>query len=94
MKFKQIGKTEDNKKVINNVFKMYNSYGLPLNTLFEVLDMNNYIPCWITFNEDALKAGWTQKTIIARLEDAILDVYGKQFYDQWRVRFYKVLKNE
>lgn len=77
----QVGKTADNKMVMSGVFKMSDTYGLPLVDVLFLLEQNNCICSWFHFYEDAKRSGWKEETIKSRLKDAVIDVYDKSFYD-------------
>lgn len=47
---------------------------------------------WPQFIEDGFKQGWKEKTIRSRLRETIPDVYGRPFYEGWKVRFEAYLK--
>lgn len=38
------------------------------------------MPSWTHFYDDAVKQGWTEKTIMNRLEVSICDTYGKEYW--------------
>ena len=84
----QIGITEDHKKVMDGVFEMYDTIGLPLPILFMIMKDKNMIPSPIHFYEDALKAGWNLKTIFNRLEEAYCDTYNEKFWKEVKLRLY------
>lgn len=75
-----VGLTSDNKKVVNGIFRLFDSTGLPLDVVFSMCEEKNIIPSWIDFYNDAIKQGWTEKTIMNRLEINIRDVYGKPYW--------------
>lgn len=77
----QVGITPENKKVVNGVFDMFATIGLPLDVVFDLLDQRGCIPSWTHFYDDAIKQGWKHETIVNRLRDNIADVYGKEFSD-------------
>lgn len=49
-----IGKTVDDKMVVDSVFELYDTVGLPLEDVFIMLKNQNMIPDIISFYEDAL----------------------------------------
>lgn len=79
--FEVIGKTTDGKWVVKGVFKLFDTTGIPLFMLFDLCEQSNYLPSWIEFYNDAVNGQWKHKTIINRLEEAITDVYGKEYAD-------------
>jgi alanyl-tRNA synthetase len=81
MKFLQTGITTDNKICVSNVYRFYETEGLPLEVIFDLLKNHNMIPDWIEFVKEASAAGMTKRSILSKLEEAILDSYGKEFKD-------------
>lgn len=78
---KPVGKTTDDKIVVAGVYEFYETYGLPLDSLFDSLNQKNQIPCWISFYKEAKFAGMKHERILSKLEESISDVYGKEFSD-------------
>ncbi|HUX61328.1 MAG TPA: hypothetical protein VMV32_08440 [Ignavibacteriaceae bacterium] len=78
---KQVGTTADNLKVCTGVFKFYDTYGIPLDTLFDLCKNENIMPSWLDFYNDAIENKWKYETIITRLSDSISDVWGKDYAD-------------
>ena len=76
-----VGKTENGELVVAGVFKLYDTCGLPLQTVFEQCVENKWIPSWLHFYTEAHRAGWKDKTIFLRLTDAITDIYGQEYCD-------------
>lgn len=83
-----VGKTEDNKVVVDGIFHMYASRGLPLPVIFMGLQDNNMVPSPIHFYEDAIENGWNIKTVMDRLEEAYQDSYGDKFWKEVERRLY------
>ncbi len=78
-----VGETEDGKQVVDSVFKMYDTFGLPLVDLVILIRKNDLIIDWISFYEDAEKAGWKNKTIMNKIEGALVDAhYDKDYKDE------------
>lgn len=84
---KVVGHNNDGVEIVSGVFKLYDTCGMPLDLIFDYLKDNNMMPSWIHFYEDAVNGGWKDKTINLRLNEAILDVYGKDFFNQWNTKF-------
>ena len=76
------GKTEDGKLVIAGCFKMYETEGIPLDIMFNIIKDKNGIPSWIDFHKDALSAGMQHSRILSMLDPAIMDSYGTEFKDE------------
>lgn len=73
-------------KVVQGVFKTFNSYGLPLSITIHSLRLSGYLPDWVAFLDDARRAGWPDKTTLARLSEAVIEVFGIKFYTPWRIK--------
>ena len=70
-----IGFTPENHRVINGVFRMFDTMGLPLDIILDQLNARNIVPSWKDFFKDAFKAGWTLKTTMNRVNIAVRDAY-------------------
>lgn len=68
--------TVDGKRVIKGGFKLVNEAGIPMEMLLETLKEQNLVLDWEDFCREALNAEWRIKTIISKMEEAILDIYG------------------
>ncbi len=78
---KIVGRTTDGKDVLSGVFRFYETEGLPLDVLFEALLLKEALPCWTSFFQEALAAGMAPERIFAKLDPAIVDVFGTEFRD-------------
>ncbi len=74
----------DTHTIVGEIFKMHDTQGIALEELFEILDRQKMMPCWISFISDAKKAGWTDKTLDRKLFYSINEYYGPVFYKGWR----------
>ena len=88
---KIVGKTEDNKVVVAGLFKLYDTSGLPLPIIFDLCQEKNWIPSFLDFYLEATKAGWKEKTILLRLEEALIDIYGIEFSENVLKRLKKLI---
>ena len=68
------------------LFWMFNTYGLPLSVCLDAMNQKNTAVCWPSFIEDARAAGWSDDAIISRMEEAIVDVHGKGYWEQVKER--------
>lgn len=75
------GVTEDGRSVMGGVFALYDTHGLPLEVAFEALRERGMVPSWVEFFDDARAAGWPYRRVLARLSEALGDVYGPAFRD-------------
>lgn len=76
-----VGKTEDGREVVSGLFKLYDTHGLPLAIMFDELIANGKQPSFLEFVNEGLTAGWKMKTIITRLEEGVIDCYGRKYWD-------------
>lgn len=72
-KFQISGKTEDNKTVIKNVFKLFDTYGLPFFFILEIFKKRNLIIDWESLIIDCKQAGWKESKIKSTILEAIID---------------------
>ena len=79
---------------VSGVFKMVDTYGLPLDIIIDQLKDRGMMPDWIDFYDQAIKVGWKPKGVLSKLSEAIIDVYGIDFYTGWlsRMEEYTTLK--
>lgn len=86
--FEIVGKTTDNKLIINGIYRIHETFGVPLSEIFLFLIKNNSIPNWIELYKDMRKAKIDHSIILLRLQDEIDDSYGKE----WSEEIVKTLK--
>lgn len=78
-----IGQTTDGVRVCDEVFMLYDTIGVPLSVIFEMMRERNMIPSWMHFFEDARKHGWKYDTILSRIREGLVDSsYGAEFADE------------
>lgn len=90
---KIVGLTDDNIALVSGVFYLTDTRGVPLDFILDALKANGYMPDWLGFREEALRAGWKPHTIRLRLLEAIGDVYGPEFREAWEKRYLKAENN-
>ena len=73
---KIVGKTEDGKTVVSDVFRFVDTHGLPIDHLLHKLDEHNLVMDWLDFMYAAYKQGWAIKTIHSRCVGGVSDAYG------------------
>ena len=81
-KFEVLGKTPEGTSVVSGVFALFDTYGLPLDTILDMLREKGMMPCWTTFYNEAVSNGWKHKSVMTRLVPLIGDVYGRDFSDE------------
>ena len=73
------GETTDGRTVVRGVFRLFETEGLPLDVIFDVLKERNYIPDWEYFVQEAEGAGMKHRDrILLKLDAAIADTYGPE----------------
>ena len=91
---KQTGITQDSKPVYGGIFKFYETYGLPLDIIFSIFKEKNWVPDWIDFYLDAIKAGMEHNRILSKLEEAISDSFGIEWSNEVISRLNNIFKNK
>ncbi len=76
----QVGTTQDGKPVFAGIFRVTETYGIPLDILLDAV-RTRAVPCWMSYYKEARSAGIKHDRIIARLEPALSDVYGDEYMD-------------
>lgn len=78
---KQVSITTDGKPVISGLFRVYETEGIPLETLFISCQNQGLVPSWIDLYKEMRSAGMKHNRIISKLEEAIVDSFGKEWSD-------------
>lgn len=73
--------TPEGVNVVDGIFRIFDTLGMPLDEVFNQCKEHNLMPSWIHFYDDARIQGWSHETILNRLEIGIRDIYGKDFSD-------------
>jgi hypothetical protein len=68
-----VGHTPDGKPVVDGVFRIFDTIGLPLDSVLDLVSQKGWVVSWLDFYKDAAKAGWTHKTIMNRVSIAVSD---------------------
>ncbi len=76
--------------MVGNVFRMYETKGVPLETIIQKFDELNYLIDWIDFYESSIQSGWNVKTTLKKIEYSLIDTKGKDYTTQvlTRLKFY------
>jgi len=77
--FTIVGKTSDGKDLVEGIWKVYETYGLPLDSIFDVCIRKNWMPDWITLYIQMVTSGMEHGRILSKLEEALNDSFGKEF---------------
>ena len=73
------GRTVDGKPVFSGIYRLYETHGIPFNAIFEALDQKGGLPDWVSIIREARDAGVTPDRAIAKIHDAVSDVFGPEF---------------
>ena len=76
-----VGETTDGKKLVDGIWAMYETHGLPLDVIFDVLIKKESVPDWIALYKQMLQSGMQHSRILSKLDEAVSDSYGKEFRD-------------
>ncbi len=80
--FTNSGITSDDKSVMGNVFRYYDTEGVALEDIIMKFDEVGYIVDWVDFYEAAKRAGWKDATILKKIDYALIDTKGKEYAQQ------------
>jgi len=81
-----VGKTPDGKTVVDGIFTMVATYGVPLDVVVSFLDDRGHVPDWVSFYKQAVREGWPSDRTLLRLEAVVGDVYGPVYREEWKKR--------
>ena len=76
------GKTQDDKPVMNNVFKLVGTHGTPLQDVLNYFKDNGLVIDWLDYIEGMLKDGANIETAKARIQACVGEVYGPKYRDE------------
>lgn len=91
-KLKICGKTNEGREALGGCFKLLDTHGLPLTEIMVLLEERNMVVAWDDFYQSAIKAGWKEKTIDSRIEEATTEFYNKQEKEEF-LKKYQELKD-
>lgn len=77
----QVGLTTDNKIVVDGIWDMYETHGLPMDIILDLCLRKNWVPDWIALHKSMIASGMEHSRILSKLEEAINDSFGKEFCD-------------
>jgi len=78
----QIGATNDDRKVMAGIAKLYFEQGLPLGMIFDHLWSHNAIPSWPLLYKELHDNGMSHERIVHLLHEHMHDTYGKAWRDE------------
>lgn len=73
-------------------FYLVETLGVPLEMVLDHLVAENMVPDWYGFWRNAREKNWNPRTIRAKLEAAIGDVYGPKYLREWEVKLDEFLE--
>lgn len=68
------------------IFELYDTHGLPLDSILTVCKENDLMPDWLHFLKCAWARNWNPDGTFSKLKDSIGEVYGPEFLEQWELR--------
>lgn len=74
-----VGKTSDGKLILGGIYKLHETWGVPLSEIFNFLIRNNSIPSWVDLYKDMRMAKIDHHHILVRLKDEIDDSFGLEW---------------
>lgn len=79
--FEIVGRTVEGKPVVAGVYRVFETLGLPLEVVLQVVHDKDMVPCWMSLYREAKAAGMQHDRILSKLDPAISDSYGVVFRD-------------
>jgi hypothetical protein len=76
------GKTIDGKPVIQGVFHVTSSIGLPLEVILDILTKQGLVVDWKDYYETSLSLGCNPHTIVNRIETSVGDCFGPKYREE------------
>ncbi len=76
------GKTVEGKLVVQGIFQITSSFGLPIEVILDILTKNGMVIDWIDYYESSLSSGCNRNTIINRIESAVGDCFGSKYREE------------
>lgn len=77
-------------RLLGGGFRLVDEKGLPLEVVVSLLHDRGYMLDWLDFYDTAVKRGWKFDRTFLGLFNAVLDVYGKDFCDNWVQEFQRL----
>ena len=80
------GKTVDDKPVVSGMYLYSQSHGLPLDVILSWLHGRDQVMDWVDYMRSALDHGEKIDGLVARIEAAVSDVYGREYLNGFKSR--------
>ena len=88
-----IGQTVDDFHVGNNVFKIYETYGIPLGVIVGYLHSIKVKVNWLDFWDDAIKSGMNYKNVLSMIRNAVNDTFDDKYTNELIRRLQLIIMN-
>lgn len=88
----QSGITPESRPVMAGVGTLCFTKGVPLEIILTVFQDKGFVVDWVDYIMTALNDGHNPRTIRARIESAVSDVYGKDYTKEVMARVDRVLE--
>ena len=72
--------------MVGNVFHLVETHGIPLEIILQKFEEHKLIIDWIDFYESSQKCGWLIKTVLNKIEVALVDFKGREYADAVMLR--------
>jgi hypothetical protein len=79
---RQVGITTEGKPVVAQVYREYETSGVPLEVLLSILNDRGMVVCWISLYREARLGGMKHSRILSMLDTAVSDSYGGLVRDE------------
>jgi alanyl-tRNA synthetase len=76
---------------VKGVFPLVDTHGIGLELVVDRMRDQGMMPDWFDFYDSAVKAGWKPARVVTKLAEAVGDVYGREFREEWERRFRLIL---
>lgn len=77
-----VGRTVDGKRVMGGFFPVVSSEGYPLMLILMDMERKGFVPDWLGFWNDAMKAGWNPRSTVTRITTEVGDAFGPKAKEQ------------
>lgn len=84
---KHVGHTENKDIVVSEIFNLIGTHGIPLENILSYCKDRNYIISWPHYVKEAMKDGAKFKNIQAKVFSAIEEIYGKEYFINFKIRW-------
>ena len=82
------GKTEDGIPTLGGCFRLVSEQGVPLDIVVSSLEDKGFMMDWLDFYRSAVDEGWPKERTLLRLRQAVGDVYGPEWAEEWLKRMH------